>query len=183
MPLLSKLLIDQKNIFLAPGDYFHSEFIGMHYHQLPPLLQKQQNSRLIKQYQLGLPNENTPILPKVLADNWSQIPAIAWGLGVIQHASPLPWWGELTQYHQLHKQFTHPLWQSQTRQIETPQQLLALGAEQLLTCLTTFSHCYATRAKYMFSRSTQKVINHSVSVLLPWNIIEETCHYVREHTA
>ena len=79
MPLLSKLLVEQKNIFLAPGEYFHSEFIGTHYHQLPPLLQKQQNSQLIEQYQLGLPNENTPILPKILADNWSRIPTIAWG--------------------------------------------------------------------------------------------------------
>ncbi len=40
MPLLSKLLVEQKNIFLAPGEYFHSEFIGTHYHQLPPTVTK-----------------------------------------------------------------------------------------------------------------------------------------------
>lgn len=44
MPLLSKLLVEQKNIFLAPGEYFHSEFIGTHYHQLPHCYK---NSRIL----------------------------------------------------------------------------------------------------------------------------------------
>lgn len=182
MPLLSKLLIDQKNIFLAPGDYFHSEFVDEHYHQLPAPLQQQQNLQLIEQYQLGLPDEKTLELPEVLAENWSLLPSVAWGLGVIQHPEPLPWWGELSQYRQLHQKFSHPLWQDQTHSIDTPQHLLALGAEQLLMCLNTFGRDYAVRAKYMFSHSTQQQIRNAVSTLLPWNIIEETCHYVREHT-
>lgn len=182
MPQLSKLLIDQKNIFLAPGNYFHAEFVDEHYHQLPVPLQQLQNMQLIEQYQLDLPDEKTLILPEMLAENWSLLPSVAWGLGVIQHPDPLPWWGELSQYRQLHQKFSHSLWQDITHSIDTPQHLLALGAKQLLMCLNTFSHGYAKRAKYMFSRSTQQMIPHTASTLLPWNIIEETCRYVREHT-
>lgn len=82
MPQLSKLLIDQKNIFLAPGDYFHSEFVDEHYHQLPVPLQQLQNLQLIEQYQLDLPDEKTLILPEILAENWSLLPSGrgVWGL-------------------------------------------------------------------------------------------------------
>ncbi|EFB73054.1 type III secretion apparatus protein OrgA/MxiK [Providencia rustigianii] len=182
MTQLNKLLIDQKDIFLAPGCYFHPEFNHDNYHLLPVPLQHRQNQKLIQRYSLGLPDENTQMLPDAVAQNWAQLPKVAWGLGVIQSPKPLPWWGELSQYQELHSQLSHPLWQVKNTLVATPQTLLALGAWQLLTCLAPFCESYSARAKYMFSRSTQRLIDTSENVLLPWNIIEETCHYVRKNS-
>ncbi len=50
MATLTNLLIEQGNIFLAPGCYFHSEFNGVGYNDFPPLLQRKHNQQLIHQY-------------------------------------------------------------------------------------------------------------------------------------
>ncbi len=182
MTQLNKLLIQQNNIFLAPGHYFHREFNDINYHELPPLLQKKYNQILIQKYSLALPNEKTQLLPTALSEHWSYLPRIALGLGEILHPRPLPCWEELSQYHILHTRLSHPFWQLDNSHLITPQILLALGMDQLLLCLLPFGDIYTHRAKYMFSNSIQKLMRPSIKAMLPWNIIEETCHYVRENT-
>ncbi|MEX0422707.1 hypothetical protein KDV38_03015 [Providencia rettgeri] len=182
MTALNNLLIEQGNIFLAPGCYFHSEFNGVGYNDFPPLLQRKHNQQLIQQYALPLPNEKTPLLPKVLSEHWALLPEVALGLGVLLHAEPLPWWVELSKYRVLHTRLSRPLWQSENQPTTSPQRLTALGAQQLLMCLTPFGATYTLRAKYMFSLETQQLIPSSVKTMLPWNTIEETCRYVRENT-
>ncbi|OAT51363.1 hypothetical protein [Providencia heimbachae] len=182
MTQLNKLLIHQSNIFLAPGHYFHREFNHALYHELPPLLQKEHNQWLIQQYSLTLPNERTCLLPTVLSNHWLDLPKIALGLGVILHPTPLPWWGELSQYRILHTRLGQSFWQLDSLPLVTPQTLLALGMDQLLLCLSPFGDIYTHRAKYMFSNAIQTLARPSIKTMLPWNIIEETCHYVRENT-
>ncbi len=182
MATLNNLLITQGNIFLAPGCYFHSDFNGVGYHDLPPVLQRKHNLQLIQQYSLPMPNEKTPLLPKVLSQHWALFPEVALGLGVLLHADPLPWWVELSQYRALHTRLSRPLWQSENQPSTPPQVLTALGAQQLLLCLAPFGAAYTLRAKHMFSHETQQLIPPSVKTMLPWNTIEETCHYVRENT-
>lgn len=181
MATLANLLIEQGNILLAPGCYFHSEFNGVGYNDFPPLLQRKHNQQLIHQYSLPLPNEKTPLLPKVLSEHWALLPEVALGLGVLLHAKPLPWWVELSKYRVLHTRLSRPLWQSENQPTTSPQVLTALGAQQLLMCLTPFGTSYTLRAKYMFSLETQQLIPSSVKTMLPWNTIEETCRYVREN--
>ncbi len=66
MATLTNLLIEQGNIFLAPGCYFHSEFNGVGYNDFPPLLQRKHNQQLIHQYSLPLPNENALIAQSII---------------------------------------------------------------------------------------------------------------------
>ncbi|MBP6123960.1 MULTISPECIES: hypothetical protein [Providencia] len=182
MTQLNKLLIHQSNIFLAPGHYFHREFNHALYHELPPLLQKKHNQRLIQQYSLQLPNKRTCLLPSILATHWLDLPKIALGLGVILHPTPLPCVGELSQFDSLHSHLSRPLWQVDNTHRITPQMLLALGMDQLLLYLAHFGDIYTYRAKFMFSSVIQTLTRPSIKTMLPWNIIEETCHYVRENT-
>lgn len=173
----------QADIFLAPGSYFHSEYSQIYYHELPAALKKIHNQRLIKQYPLPWPDSHTPLLPSSFANEWDLLPQVALGLGVILDAGPLPWWGELSTYTDLRQQFSNPLWQISNLTMSTPQALLALGAEQLLAYMAPFGDVYSNRLKYMFSIETLQLIPSSFRTLLPWNIIEETCHYVRKNAA
>nr|ELR5040420.1 hypothetical protein [Providencia stuartii]ELR5083496.1 hypothetical protein [Providencia stuartii] len=173
----------QTDIFLAPGSYFHSEYSQIYYHELPKALQKMHNQRLIRQYCLSWPNNTRPQLPTCLADTWNQLPKVALGLGVILHTDSLPWWGDLAIYSNLREQFSDPLWQISNSETSTPQILLAHGAEQLFAYITPFGKEYSERLKYMFSTEILQLIPSSSKLMLPWNIIEETCHYVRKNTA
>lgn len=158
MLLLNKLLIDQKNIFLAPGNYFHDEFNLPIYHQLPAKLQQQHNQNLIEKYALKMPNENTRILPSLLSNNWEAFPTIAITLGHLWQRKP----------------FNNDMLPKEN----IPQALSAFGAAQLLACLTPFGNIYVSRAKYMFSQNTQQLIPTYFDGALPWNLIEEACHHV-----
>lgn len=158
MLLLNKLLIDQKNIFLAPGNYFHDEFNLPIYHQLPAKLQQQHNQNLIEKYALKMPNENTRILPSLLSNNWGAFPTIAITLGHL-------WQRKSLNKDMLPKE-------------NIPQALSAFGAAQLLAYLTPFGNIYVSRAKYMFSQNTQQLIPTYSKGALSWDLIEEACHHV-----
>ncbi|MDV5227705.1 hypothetical protein RZ760_017390 [Providencia rettgeri] len=173
----------QTGIFLAPGSYFHVEYSHIYYHELPKTLQKFHNQRLIRQYCLPWPNATTSLLPESIAHEWCQLPKVALGLGLILHTGPLPWWGELAIYTELREQFSDPLWQIKHTETPTPQTLLALGAEQLFAYITPFGREYKERLKYMFSNEVLQLIPSSTKTILPWNIVEETCHYVRKNIA
>ncbi|MGM0938328.1 MAG: hypothetical protein ACQEWL_17990 [Pseudomonadota bacterium] len=173
----------QSDIFLAPGSYFHTEYSNIYYHELPKALQKLHNQRLIHQYSLSWPNDKTLLLPASIAHAWCKLRKVALGLGIILYADPLPWWGELAIYSDLRKQFSDPLWQINRSKMPTPQTLLALGAEQLFAYITPFGREYTKRLKYMFSAAVLQLIPSSTQTILPWNIVEETCHYVRKNIA
>jgi len=158
MLLLNKLLFDQKNIFLAPGSYFHNEFSAPIYYQLPEKLQRQHNQDLIKKYELTMPDSYTRVLPRVLSNNWGAFPTIAITLGNL--------WKE--------KPFNNNMLPIEN----IPQALSAFGAAQLLACLAPFGNIYVLRAKYMFSPKTQQLIPTYFDETLPWNLIEEACHHV-----
>ncbi|ELZ5940481.1 hypothetical protein ABN056_12460 [Providencia vermicola] len=176
-------LLLKTDIFLAPGSYFHPEYSNIHYHKLPPILKKIHNHRLIRQYPMPWPDRTTMILPNILLQEWSNLPKVALGLGTILYKEELPWWGKLTVYSDLRQQFANPLWQVSGVNIPSPQRLLALGAEQLFAQLIPFGAVYTDRLKHMFSYKTRQLIPSAVKAILPWNIIEETCHYVRKNAA
>lgn len=161
MLLLNKLLIDQKNIFLAPGNYFHNEFNHPNYHQLPTKLQQKHNQNLIEKYSLTMPDNYTRALPSVLSNSWESFPTIAITLGNV--------WQK--------KAFNNELIPKEN----IPQALSAFGAAQLLSCLAPFGNIYVLRAKYMFSQNTQQLIPNYFKGLLPWNLIEEACHHANRN--
>lgn len=159
MLLLNKLLIQQKNILLAPGNYFHDEFSHPIYHQLPMQLKQQHNQRLIEQYNLAMPNRHTRKLPSVLSEYWEQLPTVAVTLSHLwQVKTP-------TQYEEMPS-------------LRTPLEFSAFGAAQILAHLAPFGQIYTLRAKYMFSQKTQQIIPTYLKVTLPWNFIEEACQHI-----
>ncbi|MGE4755310.1 hypothetical protein AB8965_15340 [Yersinia enterocolitica] len=166
----------QQKILLAPGSYFHAEHSGIDYPALPQVLQQAHNRRLLRQYQLPAPDNNTLLLPDFIAEHWAQLPKVAWALGVLLHPAPLPWWVETSQYAQLHQRANDNFRLPQ--KAASPQILLATGAAQLLAGLAPFGRVYTTRASYMFSALTQQLMETPVKNALPWNVIEGACRYV-----
>ncbi|MGG4664631.1 hypothetical protein [Providencia vermicola] len=158
MLLLNKLLIDQENIFLAPGSYFHQEFSAPIYHQLPVKLQQQHNQYLIEKYTLKMPDNHTRALPSLFSNSWGAFPTIAITLGNL-------WQKESFNNNMISKE-------------NIPQSLSAFGAAQLLACLAPFGNVYVLRAKYMFSQNIQQLIPTYSKGVLPWNLIEEAFHRV-----
>ncbi|AJJ64882.1 hypothetical protein [Yersinia aldovae] len=167
----------QHKILLAPGGYFHAEHSGIDYPALPQVLQQAHNQRLLTQYQLPMPDRNTLPLPDFIVEHWSQLPKVAWALGVLLHPAPLPWWVETSKYTGLHQRTNDNFRQSQEVP-SSPQILLATGAAQLLTGLAPFGRVYTVRASYMFSAITRQLMETPVKNALPWNVIEGACRYV-----
>ncbi|WP_369309467.1 hypothetical protein [Providencia rettgeri] len=178
MLTLNNLLINQGDIILAPGDYFHPEFSREDYHLLPPLLQGKHNQYLIKRYQLPLPKGQTLLLPKLLLQHWKQLPTIAVHLGALLQMGPQPWSEKFANRKTLEQYFNQPLNSHEILGCNKPETLIVLGAAQVLSYLAPFGYLYTERAKYMFSQDIQKLITTHTKAMLPWNIIEETCHYV-----
>lgn len=176
MTLLNKLIITQNDIFLAPGHYFHPDFNGDIYHQLPLPLQQQHNQKLIEQYALPLPENRTPLLPKVLSMCWTQLPTVAIYLGLLLDTKP--WAGKLPEPIVIHTFFRNSLRPSELLDNKRVDLLMALGATQILAYLAPFGKAYTLRAKYLFSITVQKMISAHNQEILPWNIIEETCRYI-----
>lgn len=181
MQMLTKLLIEQKDIFLAPGHYFHSEFNGVIYDQLPPLLQKQHNQKLIEKYTLLIPNNQTAFLPKILSTHWNKLPIIAVHLGGILHLQSVSMSGKILNNERLQHYFHQPLNPMKILNNNIETRLIASGAAQVLLCLAPFGHAYTQRAKYMFNTQVQKMIPNCNNPILPWNIIEKTCNYLSGH--
>lgn len=182
MQMLSKLLIEQGDIFLAPGNYFHPEFNGLIYIQLPPLLQKQHNQKLIEQYDLQMPSTQTRLLPKALSVHWKKLPIVAVHLGAFLQVQSEFFFGKPPNSKMLQHYFLQPLNPIEVLNNNTESKLIASGAAQILLCLAPFGHAYVQRAKYMFSQQVQQMIPNCHQAILPWNIIEKTCHYLSEST-
>ncbi|MHA0902031.1 hypothetical protein [Enterobacter ludwigii] len=177
----NRSFICQQHIFLAPGLYFHADHSGIDYSALPPVLQKAHNQRLLKQYQLSLPNSRTPTLPATISGCWSLLPEVAWVLGIVLHAPPLPWWLQTSRYVVLHQYATHNAL-PQTLETTSPRAVLAGGAAQLLGCLTPFGSEYTVRASFMFSHAVRKLVDDvPAQTTLPWNIFEQACHAVGDN--
>lgn len=179
---LNKLIIQQSDIFLAPGSYFHSDFNGDNYHQLPLPLQQRHNQKLIEKYALPMPENRTLLLPKVLSTHWKQLPAVAIYLGLLLQTESPPWSGKSPSTQMLHAFFRDSLKPNEILDDKTTLVFISYGAAQILSCLAPFGKAYTLRANYMFSQATQKLMSTHHKVMLPWNIIEETCHYVRKNT-
>lgn len=169
----------QHKILLAPGSYFHVEHCGIDYPSLPQVLQQAHNLRLLRHYQLPMPDKTTQPLPRIFACHWAELPSFAWALGVLLHPMPLPWWLESSKYAQLHHHVNNTVLAPQNA-LASPQILLATGATQLLASLTPFGEVYTTRANFMFSSMTQRLMKSRVRNPLPWNVIEGACRYVAE---
>lgn len=181
MQMLSKLLIEQKDIFLAPGHYFHHEFSGVIYDQLPPLLQKQHNQKLIDQYALQVPSNQTALLPQVLSIHWKKLPIIAVHLGGLLHAQSMSISGKIPNNEILQHYFRQPLNPIKILDNQIENGLVASGAAQILLYLTPFGQVYTQRAKYMFNPQVQQIIPNCNNPILSWNIIEKACNYVSGH--
>lgn len=178
MQILNKLLVEQKDIFLAPGHYFHSDINGVIYDQLPPLLQKQHNRQLIKRYVLSMPNNQTSLLPKVLSVHWKKLPIVAVHLGALLQLTADTFSRKPPDSEMLQHYFLRPLNPAEILHGSTENKVVTSGAAQILLCLAPFGHIYVQRAQYMFSHQVQQMIPHCNQAILPWNIIEETCHYL-----
>lgn len=182
MALVNKsAFFTHQKILLEPGSYFHREHSGIDYLSLPLALQHAHNRRLLAQYQLPLSDARTPKLPDVMIEQWVDLPKIAWILGVYLLPTPLPWWVENTRYATLHQQVAGRIKPMPDWEIISPQTLLAAGAAQLIACLTSISPVYSLRLKYMFRPAILCLMKTPVEVVLPWNLIEGACHYVK-HT-
>lgn len=169
----------QHEILLSPGSYFHVEHCGFDYPSLPQVLQQAHNLRLLRHFQLPMPDKTTQKLPHVFACHWAELPSVAWALGVMLHPMPLPWWLETSKYAQLHYYVKNSVRYPQ-EELASPQMLLATGATQLLASLSPFGEVYTSRALYMFSSMTQRLMKSRVRNALPWNVIEGACRYVTE---
>ncbi len=181
MQRLNKLLIQQQDIFLAPGSYFHSEFNGDFYHQLPVLLQEQHNHKLIEQYALPSANPRTPLLPNVLSIHWKQLPIVAVHIGGVMQTESQQQSRKLPNSETLRRYFRRPLNAQDILNNNAPTALIALGAAKVLSSLAPFGSAYILRAKYMFNREIQQMIPAHRETMLPWNIIEEICHYINRN--
>lgn len=170
----------QHEIMLAPGHYFHVEHSQVDYLALPPPLQRAHNHRLLMQYQLPMPDKNTLMLPDFMANKWTDIPKVAWALGILMHPLPLPWWAKTSYYAGLHHHLSDDFRQPQ-QEPSNPQTLLTAGAVQILAGLAPFGSAYTTRASYMFSSASRELMNVPVKKALPWNVIEGAFRYVREN--
>lgn len=179
--LISKpYFLTQQKILLAPGEYFHSEYSGVDYSALPPVLQRVHNRRLLTQYQLPMPNAQLPVLPDIITEHWTELPKIAWALGVFLLPDPLPWWVQISGYANLRQRINTSIMLRPEQHITSPQTLLAVGAAQLLASLAPFGTVYTIRASYMFHTATRLLMAPPVNGVLPWNIIEGACQYVRQ---
>lgn len=178
MNMLNKLLTQQGHIFLAPGQYFHPDFNYDGYHQLPTLLKERHNKQLIEQYCLSIPNTHTRLLPQVLLTYWDKLPIIAVHLGGLLQAKIQLGSSKLPNIEMLHQYFRYPLNPDEILNLSSKKTLMASGATQILSCLAPFGHIYVQRAKFMFNKEIQQLIPINSGITLPWNIIEETCHYI-----
>lgn len=179
MNTLNKLLTQQGHIFLAPGQYFHPDFNCDGYHQLPTLLQERHNKQLIEEYCLSIPNIHTRLLPQALSSCWNKLPIIAVHLGGLLQTKIQLGSGKLPNIEMLRQYFRYPLNPDEILNLSSSKTLIASGATQILSCLASFGHIYVQRAKFMFNNEIQQLIPIDSDVTLPWNIIEETCHYIR----
>lgn len=178
MNMLNKLFIQQRHIFLAPGNYIHPDFNQDGYHQLPPRLQEKYNQQLIEKYSLSMPNDNTRLLPNILSIHWSKLPVIAVHLGGILQTDMQSWSGKVPNMNIVNQYFRHPLNSHNILNLGMSEEVLISGAAQVLSCLAPFGHIYVQRAKYMFNERIQSVISLNNNITLPWNVIAATCHYL-----
>ncbi|MCK8540463.1 hypothetical protein [Yersinia ruckeri] len=169
-------------ILLSPGSYFHHDHMNRPYHGLSGMLQAIQNQYLIEKFQLPLPEKMTSNLPPMIKKSWGNLHEIAWGLGLLSlDTTHCPYFlspadVEMRKYVLAETRST--LLMAEKISTVTPNHIVAAGAVQIIDLISLFDPMLKSRSEYMFSNQVRRLLGSFYFPRQPYNVVEKVCHYV-----